>query len=88
MQEKNFNHIILEPNLCYGCGACVATCPKKCLKFEKDVLGFRRVQMAMEEDCVSCGKCCSVCPISSCNKETDNVFSRFYGQIKNNKILM
>ena len=25
MQEKNFNHIILEPNLCYGCGACVAT---------------------------------------------------------------
>ena len=40
MQEKNFNHIILEPNLCYGCGACVATCPKKCLKFEKDVLGF------------------------------------------------
>lgn len=88
MQEKNFNHIILEPNLCYGCGACVATCPKKCLKFEKDVLGFRRVQMAMEEDCVSCGKCSSVCPISSCNKETDNVFRRFYGQIKNNKILM
>lgn len=86
--RKNFNHIILEPNLCYGCGACVATCPKKCLKFEKDVLGFRRVQMAMEEDCVSCGKCSSVCPISSCNKETDNVFRRFYGQIKNNKILM
>ena len=57
-------------------------------KFEKDVLGFRRVQMAMEEDCVSCGKCSSVCPISSCNKETDNVFRRFYGQIKNNKILM
>ena len=42
----------------------------------------------MEEDCVSCGKCSSVCPISSCNKETDNVFRRFYGQIKNNKILM
>lgn len=88
MQERNFNHIILEPDLCYGCGACVATCPKKCLKFEKDVLGFRRVQMAKEEDCVSCGKCSSVCPISSCNKETDNVFRRFYGQIKNNKILM
>ena len=52
MQERNFNHIILEPDLCYGCGACVATCPKKCLKFEKDVLGFRRVQMAKEEDCV------------------------------------
>lgn len=65
-----------------------AVSPKKCLKFEKDVLGFRRVQMAMEEDCVSCGKCSSVCPISSCNKETDNVFRRFYGQIKNNKILM
>ena len=47
MQEKNFNHIILEPNLCYGCGACVATCPKKCLKFEKDVLGFRRVLLAV-----------------------------------------
>lgn len=56
---------------CNGCGACVASCPKKCLTLREDERGF--LKPVVDPDlCTSCGLCEKICPITN-RKRTDAV---------------
>jgi coenzyme F420-reducing hydrogenase beta subunit len=50
-----------EKSLCYGCRACVGTCPQKALSMAEDAEGFLYPCMDQEK-CNNCGKCCNICP--------------------------
>lgn len=51
-------------NLCSGCGACAAACPKNCIEMTADSEGFR-YPIIEQAQCVSCQTCETVCPIIS-----------------------
>lgn len=87
MQEKKFNPVIKQPEICYGCGACVAACPKGCLEMERDALKFHVVRIKPENQCVSCGKCSVICPANNHKTGNEDIFKRFYGQILDTTIL-
>lgn len=55
---------LAEPNLCTGCTACAAVCPKGCITMEPDLDGFRH-PVVDESKCVGCGLCERVCPVLS-----------------------
>lgn len=50
-------------DLCTGCTACAAACPKLCIKMERDEEGF--LQPSVGDACVGCGACERACPIVS-----------------------
>lgn len=45
---------------CYGCGACVFSCPVKAIHLEMDNKGFF-IPKINKSQCIDCGKCDSVC---------------------------
>ena len=56
---------------CYGCGACIAICPKNAIRKKETVLGvwFPEIDYDL---CISCGKCIRVCESKSvCEKVFD-----------------
>lgn len=86
-EEKKYNPIILQKDICCGCGACVSICPKNCLTLSNDKLKFRNVVLKDEGECISCGRCKTVCPIYNKKENTSEIFKRFYGQINDANIL-
>lgn len=51
----------ISREMCFGCGVCVAACPKNALKFSVDSVGF--VRPVLIGDCNECGLCENVCPV-------------------------
>lgn len=53
--------MIVEDNMCCGCGACSSICPKKgCIEFiEGKYVNFPKVN---NDKCIECGLCMKVCP--------------------------
>jgi len=51
------------PELCKGCGLCIAKCPKKCMSWS-DYLGVYGTPSVRidEEKCTACGICQQFCP--------------------------
>lgn len=47
---------------CCGCGACVETCPVKCIDLSQTKEGFYRAK-ANEDNCIGCGICMKNCPL-------------------------
>ncbi|GBF22830.1 2-oxoglutarate ferredoxin oxidoreductase subunit delta [Candidatus Gastranaerophilus sp. (ex Termes propinquus)] len=57
-------HIFSE--YCKGCGLCMVKCPKKCLKWSKEVGIYQTpIVEPVSEDCIACGTCALVCPDSA-----------------------
>jgi len=57
--------IIINEDLCKGCGLCTTACPKNLLVLSKDKLnskGFHPAQMTDESKCISCAFCATMCP--------------------------
>ncbi len=53
---------IIDKKNCCGCGACVASCPQKCIQMIEDDEGFLYPKVD-ESKCIKCGICEKVCPI-------------------------
>ena len=51
---------ILDKSQCCGCSACVNICPKSCIDFIPDQLGFMYPKVDSDK-CVECGLCEKVC---------------------------
>ncbi len=62
---------IANNNLCSGCGACSAVCPKECISLAENKFGEIRPIVNIDM-CVNCGKCKSVCPFDLKNIELGN----------------
>ena len=75
---------------CCGCGACVQTCPVKCISMKEDREGFL-FPFVDESKCIGCNACEGSCPIivSKKNIKKESVFDTpkaYGGWIKDDKI--
>lgn len=52
---------LIEKVKCTGCMACVQSCPRSCIRIEKDQFG-NLYPAILEISCIQCGKCDQVCP--------------------------
>ena len=57
MAEAQSSIFIVDENLCYGCGACIALCPTNAL----DLLN--RLAVVEQSDCTKCEHCIASCPV-------------------------
>tara|TARA_B100001094_G_scaffold241467_1_gene237308 strand:- start:368 stop:592 length:225 start_codon:yes stop_codon:yes gene_type:complete len=48
---------VVDENLCYGCGACIALCPVNVLILDN------RLAVVDEEKCTHCEHCIPACPV-------------------------
>lgn len=49
--------------LCKGCGICIYLCPKKCIKYSKDLGYYKTPAVEVEiEKCIACFICERSCP--------------------------
>ena len=62
---------LVVPDLCVGCGSCVAFCPVKCLEYSD---GLPR----LVGKCTECGICFQVCP--SCGPPTEELENLVFGR--------
>lgn len=51
-----------KKELCCGCTACMAVCPRHAIEMKEDEEGFLYPQID-EKVCVRCGQCVKVCPM-------------------------
>ncbi len=51
---------VVDKSQCCGCSACVNICPKSCIDFKPDQLGFMYPEVDSDK-CVECGLCEKVC---------------------------
>ncbi len=57
--------VVIEEDLCKGCGLCVDACPKKILEIDgekRNKGGYHPVRITSQEECISCALCAEVCP--------------------------
>ncbi len=73
---------ICDPELCTGCGACSAVCPKNCIQMKPDAEGFRRPYID-EQSCIHCDRCRKICP-SANRKPDNNRVPKVYGAMHKN----
>ena len=48
---------IVDPDLCYGCAACVSLCPLNALEITK------QLAVVDEDSCTHCEHCIPACPV-------------------------
>ena len=57
--------IIVDENLCKGCGMCVYACPKNIIELAKEkinIKGYHPAQLTDENSCIGCKSCAIMCP--------------------------
>ena len=57
MAESSIATFVIDEELCYGCGACIALCPTNALDL-KD-----RLAIVEQEKCTLCEHCIPSCPV-------------------------
>jgi len=58
--------IVVDKELCKGCGLCVVACPTNTIGLAKEVngKGYNYAYMENAEACIGCANCALVCPDS------------------------
>lgn len=61
--KKQTGKIVIEQNLCTGCGLCVEVCPKEVLALDSGInaKGYHFVSMTRKR-CSGCALCAQMCP--------------------------
>jgi len=57
--------VTFQTDLCKGCGLCVSTCPKGCLRIAADQInkkGYAPAVMSDPDKCIGCAFCATMCP--------------------------
>ena len=57
--------VIIDEDVCKGCGMCVAACPRKILVISKTKInakGYHVSEMTDIEKCTGCMSCATMCP--------------------------
>lgn len=62
---------LAQPNLCTGCTACAAICPKDCIAMMADENGFL-CPVIDADKCVACGLCERSCPVMTPLEKAEN----------------
>ncbi|MGN1344093.1 MAG: 4Fe-4S dicluster domain-containing protein [Traorella sp.] len=65
--------LYLKKELCCGCSACYAICPKQAIELILDEEGFEYPQID-EKKCVNCKRCIFVCPIKKRHLYNNNEY--------------
>ncbi len=55
--------VVIDQEVCKGCGLCMEACPTKILAFSKEVnqKGYLYATK-IEDNCTGCGSCATICP--------------------------
>lgn len=75
----------LNKEQCFGCEACVQSCPVDAIVLKEDEEGFR-YPFVEQEKCIRCGKCHKVCPYESMPEEYSEKKYVYGGYAKNSYI--
>ncbi len=56
--------IIIDKELCKGCGYCITACPKGLIVFDNglNAMNYHPVALVNIDKCNGCGLCAAVCP--------------------------
>ena len=57
--------VTFQPDICKGCGLCIAACKKELLGMAKEKIkakGQQPGEMTEESECVGCTNCATLCP--------------------------
>lgn len=77
--DRNVIEIVVDRNLCVGCGTCAGVCPAKCLRIEFNRFGgYVPTEI---EGCTHCGVCLRVCPFVDDNKNEDEIGREVFGGV-------
>ena len=57
--------IIVRPDKCVGCNACVRACPAPEANITKMLEDGRFITNVNSDKCISCGECVKVCPVKA-----------------------
>ncbi len=60
LQER---HVVVDHNLCFFCGACVAICPPDSIFLDNTHLNID------DETCTRCERCVHMCPVHALSME-------------------
>lgn len=64
----------ISKELCTGCAACAAICPKQIIEMSEDKEGFFYPTVNMNE-CIGCNKCVKICPIENNQVQCERYYS-------------
>ena len=56
--------IVVKPEKCVGCNACVRSCPAPEANITKMLEDGRYITNVNTDKCIACGQCTSICPQS------------------------
>ncbi len=57
--------ILVNEDVCKGCGLCVHACPRKIVELNKKVIsakGYHPAKLMDKEKCTGCASCALMCP--------------------------
>lgn len=64
--------IIVSPENCCGCRACLQVCPRSAIQVIYDDYGFEQIRVN-DDLCINCGKCRKICPIIKMDKSKQRI---------------
>ena len=58
------SRIVIDREMCKGCGLCVSVCPRDCFEDDEELNGYgvHPVKARPDSGCTGCARCALICP--------------------------